>query len=198
MKREGRIPPGQSVTERFPVLHAGPVPGFNPAIWDFRVWGAVEAPLTLTWDQILDLPRRKVVLDLHCVTTWSLLDTVWEGIHLQDLLDAGLVRPKPSARVVMQHADFGYTTNLPLSVVLQENFLLATHYEGKPLTPDHGFPLRGVTGAIPGRVDLKDVYLWKGAKWLRGLEFMEADRLGFWESRGYHNDADVWKEQRSP
>jgi DMSO/TMAO reductase YedYZ molybdopterin-dependent catalytic subunit len=194
--QKDRLPPGQSLTAAFPTLHYGPVPGFNPAVWDFRIWGEVETPLILTWDQILSLPRRQLTVDLHCVTTWSKLDTVWEGFHLQDLIDAGGLALKPSARFVIQHADYGYTTNLPLKVVLQDNFLFATHYDGKPLTPEHGAPLRGITGTIPGREDLKDVYLWKGAKWLRGLAFSASDQLGFWEANGYHNEADVWKEQR--
>jgi DMSO/TMAO reductase YedYZ molybdopterin-dependent catalytic subunit len=96
----------------------------------------------------------------------------------------------------MQHAEYGFTVNLPLAVVLQDNFLLATHFNGQPIEPDHGYPLRGVVGAIPGRDDLQTPYLWKGAKWLRGLEFMSRDRLGFWEQAGYHNNADIWKEQR--
>jgi len=143
------------------------------------------------------LPHTRIRLDLHCVTTWSKLDTEWEGIALRALIDGGWIVPKPGARFIMQHADFGYTTNLPLDVAMQENFLLATHYEGQPLTPEHGFPLRGVVGAIPGSDPMKDVYLWKGAKWLRGLEFIREDRLGFWESHGYHNEGDVWLEQRT-
>ena len=150
-----------------------------------------------TWDQILDLPRVKIRLDLHCVTTWSKFDTEWEGISPKMLVEQGLIKPTPEAQFVMQHADHGYTTNLPLEIFLQENFLLATHYGGAPLTPEHGYPLRGLIGAIPGRTDLKNVYLWKGAKWLRGLEFMPEDRLGFWEANGYHNQGDVWKEQRT-
>ena len=191
-----RLPPGQKQTSAFPALHYGPIPSFNPATWDFRVWGTVEEPVTWTWDEVLALPRVKLRLDLHCVTTWSKLETEWEGIALRRLVEAGYIRPKPSTRFVMQHAAYGYTTNLPLAVALQDNFLLATHYNGQPLTPEHGYPLRGVVGALPGREGLKDVYLWKGAKWLRGLEFMDADRLGFWEANGYHNEADVWKEQR--
>ena len=152
--------------------------------------------MSWTWDEVMALPRVRLNLDLHCVTTWSKLNMVWEGISLRQLVDDGLVKPKPSAQFVMQHADGGYSTNLPLAVMLQENFLLATHCDGQPLSPEHGFPLRGVTGAIPGRDDLKDVYLWKGAKWLRGLEFLSADQLGFWEANGYSNEADVWKEQR--
>jgi len=107
-----------------------------------------------------------------------------------------LLKIIPDARYVIQHAEYGYTTNLPLEVALSDNFLLATHYEGQPLTPEHGYPLRGIVGAIPGRKDLKDLYFWKGAKWLRGLEFVKKDRPGFWERAGYHNEGDIWLEQR--
>ncbi len=196
MKRAGRMPPGQSLTNRFPVLHYGPVPGFNPATWDFSVWGEVEQPLRLTWNEFNELPRARITMDIHCVTKWSKFDTVWEGVSVRALLDRGLLKLKPTARFVLQHAEFGYTTNLPLEVLLQENFLLATHFNGAPLAPDHGFPLRGVVGAIPGRDDLATPYLWKGAKWLRGLEFLSRDKRGFWEEAGYHNEADVWKEER--
>ncbi|MCJ7660120.1 MAG: molybdopterin-dependent oxidoreductase [Anaerolineales bacterium] len=194
---EERLPPGQLLTKRFPVLHYGPMPTFNPAIWNFRVWGEVEEPLKLYWDDFMALPRTKLTMDLHCVTTWSKLDTHWEGVSVRTLIDEGLVKLKPTARYVLQHAEFGYTANLPLEIVLAENFLLATHYEGEPLTVDHGAPLRGMLGAIPGRRDLKDIYLWKGAKWLRGLEFMPNDRQGFWERAGYHNEGDVWAEERT-
>jgi DMSO/TMAO reductase YedYZ molybdopterin-dependent catalytic subunit len=194
---EQRLPPGQHLIQQFPTLQRGPIPEFNPATWDFRVWGAVKDPITWTWDEILQLPRTQVTLDLHCVTSWSLLDTTWEGISLKQLVDLGLIVPDSQACFVMQHAEYGYTTNLPLSVALQPNFLLATHFSGKPLTPEHGFPLRGVVGSIPGKKPMKDVYLWKGAKWLRGIEFMTQDRLGFWEANGYHNEGDVWKEQRT-
>jgi len=197
MPNQNRLPPGQYPTSGFPTLHYGLIPDFNPSNWDFRIWGAVEEPLTWTWDQILDLPRVKIRLDLHCVTTWSKFDTQWEGVSPKTLVEQGLITPKPEASYVMQHAEHGYTTNLPLAVALQENFIIATHYDGQPLTPEHGCPLRGVIGSIPGRKDLKDCYLWKGAKWLRGLEFMTRDRLGFWEANGYHNEGDVWKEQRN-
>jgi len=197
MDNKNRLPPGQSLTSGFPTLHYGPIPQFNPSTWDFRVWGAVVEPRIWTWDQVLELPRTQIRLDLHCVTTWTKLDTVWEGIALKTLVEEGWISPKPKAKHIMQHADFGYTTNLPLNVALQENFLLATHYNGHPLTPEHGYPLRAVIGTIPGRANMKDVYLWKGAKWLRGLEFMTRDQLGFWEAHGYHNEADVWKEQRT-
>lgn len=197
VEQEGRLPPGQSLTQKFPVLHYGPVPRFDPATWDFRVWGEVEQERRWTWDEFQHLPRMKVSgLDLHCVTRWSKFDTEWEGVSVRTLVDEGLIKPKPSARYVMQHAEYGFTVNLPLEVVLQENFLLATHFNGQPITPDHGYPLRGVIGALPEREDLKVPYLWKGAKWLRSLEFMAHDRPGFWEQAGYNNEADVWKEQR--
>jgi DMSO/TMAO reductase YedYZ molybdopterin-dependent catalytic subunit len=194
--RQGRLPPGQSLTQKFPVLHYGPVPTFNPATWDFRVWGEVEQPVTWTWEEFNQLPRTEVVMDIHCVTRWSKFDTRWEGVSVRTLVEQGLIKLKPSARYVIQHAEYGFTANLPLEVVLQDNFLLATHYNGQPLTPDHGYPVRGVIGYILGRDDLKVPYFWKGAKWLRGLEFTAYDRLGFWEQAGYHNEADVWKEQR--
>jgi len=196
MIEEGRLPPGQAVTNKFPVLHYGPVPHFNPETWTFRVYGAVESPLELSWEQFRALPSTRMTLDLHCVTAWSKFDTQWEGLAVRTLIEAGLVRPLPTARFVIQHAEYGYTTNLPLEIVLSDNFLLASRYEGQPLTPDHGHPLRGVVGAVPGRADLKTPYLWKGAKWLRGLEFSTEDRPGFWERAGYHNEADVWKEER--
>lgn len=196
MRDNGRLPPGQSLTNKFPVLHYGPVPTFNEKTWDFRVWGEVESPFSLTWAQFNELPRVKVNLDLHCVTRWSKFDMLWEGVPVRALMQAGLLKIKPEAQYVLQHAEFGFTVNLPLDVVLQENFLLATHYDGRPLEPEHGYPLRGVVGAIPGRDDLSTPYLWKGAKWLRGLEFMSRDKPGFWEQAGYHNEADIWKEQR--
>ncbi len=194
--KEGRLPPGQLLTLKFPVLHYGPVPGFDPATWDFRVWGEVEEERTWTWEEFNKLPRTQVTMDIHCVTRWSKADTTWEGVSVRTLVEQGLIRLKPAAQYVMQHAEYGFTVNLPLEVVLQESFLLATHLNGEPITPDHGFPVRGVVGAIPGRQDLKTPYFWKGAKWLRGLEFMSRDRPGFWEQAGYSNSADVWKEER--
>ena len=196
IRKEKRLPPGQSLTLKFPVLHYGSVPPFNPATWDFRTWGEVEQEKHWTWEQFNQLPRTKVIMDIHCVTRWSKADTLWEGVSVRTLVEQGLIRIKPAAQFVMEHAEFGFTVNLPLVVVLQENFLLATHFNSQPLTPEHGYPLRGVVGAIPGRDDLSSPYLWKGAKWLRGLEFMSRDRLGFWENAGYSNTADVWKEER--
>lgn len=196
MRREGRLPPGQALTVKFPVLHYGPIPPFNPATWDFRIWGEVEEPRRWTWEEFNQLPRTRVVMDIHCVTRWSKFDTVWEGVSVKTLVEQGFIRLKPTARYVIQHAEYGFTANLPLEVVLQDNFLLATHFNGEPLTPEHGYPLRGVIGYIPGREDLVTTYFWKGAKWLRGLEFLFHDRPGFWEQAGYHNNADVWKEER--
>jgi len=196
LEKEGRLPPGQSLTQKFPVLHYGPVPKFNPATWDFRVWGEVEQEVRWTWDEFLQLPRSRLSMDIHCVTRWSKFDTAWEGVSLRTLIEQGLIKLKPTARHVMQHAEYGFTVNLALEVILQDNFLLATDFDGQPLSPDHGAPLRGVVGQISGRNDLQTPYFWKGAKWLRGLEFMAADRPGFWEQAGYHNKADIWKEQR--
>ncbi len=196
MRKAGRMPPGQSLTNRFPVLHYGPVPTFNPATWSFRAWGEVEKPFELNWAEFNALPRTKLVMDIHCVTKWSKFDTAWEGVSVRTLLEAGLLKLKPTAHYVMQHAEYGFTVNLPLEIVLADNFLMATHYDGAPITPDHGYPLRGIVGKILGRDELMVPYFWKGAKWLRGLEFMEQDRKGFWELAGYHNEADVWKEER--
>ncbi|MEW5827977.1 MAG: sulfite oxidase-like oxidoreductase [Chloroflexota bacterium] len=196
VRDEGRLPPGQSLTLKFPVLHYGPVPSFNPATWDFRVWGGVEAERRWTWEEFNQLPRTRIRMDIHCVTRWSKFDTVWEGVSVKTLLDEGLIKINPDVTHVMQHAEYGFTTNLPLEVVLQSNFLLATHFDGQPLTPDHGYPLRGVVGAIPGEEGQETPYFWKGAKWLRGLEFMTSDRRGFWEQAGYHNRADIWTEER--
>ncbi len=196
IRLENRLPPGQALTLKFPVLHYGPVPIFNPATWNFRVWGEVEEEKSWDWEQFNQLPRTKIVMDIHCVTRWSKVDTEWEGVSVRTLVEQGLIKIKPSAAYVMQHAEYGFTANLPLEIVLQDNFLLATHFNGEPLSPEHGYPLRGVVGFIPTRPDLATPYFWKGAKWLRALEFMTHDRKGFWEQAGYHNRADIWKEER--
>jgi DMSO/TMAO reductase YedYZ molybdopterin-dependent catalytic subunit len=196
LRNEGRIPPGQTMTDKFPVLHYGSVPNFNPQTWDFRAWGEIEKPLVLSWGEFSRLPRTSVLMDIHCVTRWSKPDTLWEGVPVRTLLNQGLIQLKPSAHFVVQHAEYGFTTNLPIEILLADNFLLATHYDGQPITLDHGYPLRGVIGAITDRNDLKTPYLWKGAKWLRGLEFLKEDHPGFWEKAGYDNEGDVWKEQR--
>jgi len=197
MRMDGRLPPGQSLTQRFPVLHVGPVPNVDLNTWDLKFWGLLEEPLTLNWEAFNQLPKTKINMDLHCVTKWSMFDTEWEGVTLKTIIDADLLRILPQAKYVLQHAEYGYTTNLPLSVMLQENFLLATQFNGQPVPSDHGYPLRAVIGAVQGRDDLQVPYLWKGAKWLRGLQFLSEDQMGFWEEAGYHNEADVWKEQRT-
>lgn len=196
MRSEGRLPPGQALTQKFPVLHYGAVPNFDPQTWNFRFFGEVEEEKHFSWQEFSQLPRHKVKMDIHCVTRWSKFDTEWGGVSVRDLLEKKLLRLKPSARFVIQHAEFGFTVNLPLEVVLAENFLLATHFDGEPITPDHGAPVRGVVGAIPGHDELMVPYFWKGAKWLRELEFTNSDHPGFWEQAGYHNEADVWKEER--
>jgi DMSO/TMAO reductase YedYZ molybdopterin-dependent catalytic subunit len=196
IRQEGRLPPGQSLTNRFPVLHYGPTPTPNLESWNLRIFGEVGQELSWNWQEFNQLPRRKIKMDIHCVTRWSKFDTEWEGVHLQDLVTHGILKLKPSARFVIQHCEYNFTTNTPLDVVLSDIFLLATHFDGAPLSLDHGFPLRAVVGALPGRKDLADPYLWKGGKWLRSLEFSADDKLGFWEQAGYHNTANVWKEQR--
>ncbi|HLB48237.1 MAG TPA: molybdopterin-dependent oxidoreductase [Anaerolineales bacterium] len=195
VRQTGRLPPGQSLTNRFPVLHYGPVPKFNPATWDFRVFGEVDEEKRWTWDEFSKLPRTKVKMDIHCVTRWSKFDTEWEGVSLKTVVDEGIIKLKPTARYLLQHCEYGFTVNIPIEIALAPNFLLATHYDGQPLDPDHGYPLRGMIGNIVD-ANLKTPYFWKGGKWLRALEFMPGDKLGFWEQAGYHNEADVWKEQR--
>ena len=196
MKEEGRLPPGQSLTVKFPVLHYGSIPAFDPQTWQFRIWGEVHTELGWNWEQFNQLPRQEIELDIHCVTKWSKFDTRWKGVSLQRLVNEGILKIKPSAAYVLQHAEGGYTTNLPLELVLQDNFLLATHFDGQPLSPEHGYPVRGMIGHFPDRPGLKTAYFWKGAKWLTGLEFLNEDQMGFWEKAGYHNEGDVWKEQR--
>lgn len=196
VRDQNRLPPGQSLTRKFPVLHYGPTPKTDLNQWDFRVFGLVEEEKVWNWEEFNQLPRTKVTLDIHCVTRWSKFDTLWEGISLKNLVEMGIVVPKPEARYVIQHCEQGYTTNLPLEAMLQENVLLATHYDGQPLPLEHGWPLRVVVGSFPDRSEKGNAYFWKGGKWLRALEFRAEDQLGFWERNGYHNEADPWQEQR--
>ena len=196
VRREGRLPPGQAVTVKFPVLHYGPIPLFDPETWQFRIWGEIVEPRQWSWQDFNQLPRERLKMDIHCVTGWSKFDSQWEGVSVGRLVKDGLIKLKPEARFVLQHAEYGFTTNLPLDIILAENFIMATHFDGEPLTPEHGFPLRGVVGSIIGQPDLEQPYFWKGAKWLRGLEFLKEDKPGFWENAGYHNRGDVWKEER--
>ena len=196
LRAANRLPPGQSLTQKFPVLHFGSTPQIDLATWTFRIWGEVEEAHEWTWEEFNRLPRTQITLDLHCVTRWSMFDTVWEGVSLKGLVEQGLIKLKPAARYVIQHCEQDYTTNTPLELALSENMLMATHYDGKPLDLEHGYPLRMVIGVIPSQIANKTAYLWKGGKWLRGLEFASEDRLGFWERAGYHNTADPWREQR--
>ena len=196
VKAMNRLPPGQSLTNKFPVLHYGPTPQTDLKTWDFRVFGLVEEEKVWNWEEFNKLPHTKITMDLHCVTRWSKFDTTWEGVSVKTLIDEGFIKPKPEAQFVVQHCEYGYTTNTPLELILQDNFLLATHYEGQPIPLEHGYPLRGLIGTFADRSEAKSAYLWKGGKWLRGLEFRSTDKLGFWENAGYHNEADPWKEQR--
>ncbi|MGQ9584977.1 MAG: sulfite oxidase-like oxidoreductase [Anaerolineae bacterium] len=180
-----RVPPGQHVVERLPVLHYGGVPRVDLATWDFRVFGLVEEERRWTYPEFTQLPAKRVMVDVHCVTRWSVLDTIWEGVPFQELVQH--IRPLPEARFVLVHAEAGFTTNLPLEDLMRENVLLAWRYNDEPLTPEHGYPLRLV---VP------HLYFWKSAKWVRGLEFLAQDRPGFWESYGYHIRGDPWKEER--
>jgi DMSO/TMAO reductase YedYZ molybdopterin-dependent catalytic subunit len=180
-----RMPPGQYLTEKFPVLHYGSVPKVDLSRWDLKVYGLVDNPLTLTWDDFKALPRKTVQTDIHCVTRWTKLDTTWEGVPIQEILRLAQVRA--TATHVLSHAEQGYTANLPLTILDDDDVLLADTFGGQPLEPEHGYPLRLV---VPKR------YFWKSSKWIRGLEFLDHDQLGFWERYGYNNDADPWKEER--
>jgi DMSO/TMAO reductase YedYZ molybdopterin-dependent catalytic subunit len=197
MKSEHRLPPGQAATVKFPVLHYGPVPETNLDTWTFRIFGDVEQEQTWTWQEFNQLPKTQLKMDIHCVTRWSKFDTLWEGVSVGELVRQGIITPKPKANFVIQHAEYEYSTNLPLDVTLADNFLLATHFDGKPLDPDHGYPLRGIIGNIVGRQDIQVTYFWKGAKWIRALEFTSLDKPGFWEEAGYHNRGNVWQEERT-
>ena len=189
MRAAGRLPDGQSLTEKFPVLTYGPTPTFDAATWDLRVFGEVEEDMRWTWDKFLRLPTGQITVDIHCVTRWSKFDTTWEGVMFKDFLRE--LRLKSSARYVIAHCDFGYTTNLPLEVMTDDDVMLAYKYDGRflhePELMEHGGPLRTV---VPKR------YFWKSAKFLRALEFSAVDKPGFWEQGGYHNDGDFWKEER--
>jgi DMSO/TMAO reductase YedYZ molybdopterin-dependent catalytic subunit len=180
-----RLPPGQYLTEKWPVLHAGGIPDTDLATWDFRVWGEVDEPLRLTWEELSALPTVEVTQDIHCVTRWSRFDTTFRGVAWSAIKER--VGQRPSARYAVAHAEQGYTANVPASFLDAEGAMLATHADGEPLAPEHGWPLRLV---VPGK------YFWKSAKWLRGIELTAKDHPGFWERYGYHNDADPWQEQR--
>jgi|TARA_B100000378_G_scaffold211620_1_gene174642 DMSO/TMAO reductase YedYZ molybdopterin-dependent catalytic subunit len=179
-----RVPPGQFLSNKFPVLTYGSTPKVDLDTWKFRVFGLVEQEVELTWDQFTKLTWTTVTADFHCVTQWSSLDNTWEGVTFPDLM--ALAQPKPEAKFVMAHCFGGYTTNLPLEVAMEEG-LLVHKQDGEPLGEGHGWPLRLI---IPSR------YGWKSAKWLNGIELIAEDAPGFWEQRGYNNNADPWKEER--
>ncbi|WP_274363406.1 sulfite oxidase-like oxidoreductase [Paenibacillus thermotolerans] len=182
-----RVPPGQTLTAGFPVLHYGDVARYTDVRtqWDLRVFGLVEEELRLSYDEFMALPRREFANDIHCVTTWSKLDNAWEGVAVSSIMER--VKPKPEAKFVMLHAEHGWTTNLPIEDFLRETSFFGIKHNGAELTPEHGYPVRMV---VP------HLYFWKSAKWLRGIEFMAKDKPGFWERNGYHMYGDPWKEQR--
>ena len=184
-RSEGRLPPGQSLTLKWPVLHSGSVPRFDPSTWDFRIAGLVEKPVRLTWDEFNRLPRAEIRCDIHCVTRWSRFDNHWKGVLFAEVMK--LVKPKPGAKFASVLAEEGYTANIPLDDLLRPNVLFAFEHDGEPLTAEHGGPMRLI---VP------HLYAWKSVKWVRGFVLLEHDRLGFWERNGYHAYGDPWKEQR--
>ena len=184
-QRDHRVPPGQRLVQQWPVLHAGKVPEFDEKAWKFRIFGLVEEEMELTLEEFRELPRVTVYSDIHCVTGWSMLDMLWEGVGAEEV--GKLIKISPEAKFVMVHGLGGYTTNLPLEDFFQPDVLFTDRVDEEDLTPDHGFPLRLVVPRL---------YFWKSAKWANGLEFMKEDRPGFWENYGYHMHGDPWKEER--
>jgi DMSO/TMAO reductase YedYZ molybdopterin-dependent catalytic subunit len=182
-----RLPPGQYLTEKWPVLHAGSVASYpaDLAGWDLFVRGEVDNPIRLSWEELNRLPQVEVVQDIHCVTRWSRFDASFSGVPWSAV--AELVQPRSSARFAVAHGEAGYTANVPIEFLEREGAMLATHADGEPLTSEHGWPLRLI---VPGK------YFWKSAKWLRGIELRPDDEPGFWERLGYSNDADPWREER--
>jgi DMSO/TMAO reductase YedYZ molybdopterin-dependent catalytic subunit len=180
-----RLPPGQHLVTDFPVLSAGPTPRPPLERWTFTLEGLVGAPVSWTWNEFRQLPRQQFTVDIHCVTTWTKLDTRWEGVSVDTLLEH--VELDRAARYVVAFCDGGYTTNMPLADVLNGQAFVADTYAGQPLAPEHGGPARLV---VP------HLYFWKSAKWVRGLRLLDRDRPGFWESLGYNNHGDPWKEER--
>jgi DMSO/TMAO reductase YedYZ molybdopterin-dependent catalytic subunit len=180
-----RLPPGQYLTTKWPVLSYESTPKFDASAYRFRVWGDVEAPIELSWEELQSLPRTQLTTDIHCVTTWSRYDNAWEGVPIRAILQR--VRPSAEARYVMQHSYTGYTTNVPLSALDDDDVMIVFKHNGADLAPEHGGPVRMLVPKL---------YFYKSAKWLSGLEFLREDRPGFWEIRGYSNSADPWKEER--
>jgi DMSO/TMAO reductase YedYZ molybdopterin-dependent catalytic subunit len=185
MEKANRLPPGQYISDDFPVLSAGPTPHIRLSDWSFTIEGLVEEKVSWKWDEFIKLPSRTFVVDISCVTKWTKLDMQWEGVSVDTLLE--FVKLDPKAQFVTAFSHEGYTTNLPIADILNGQAFVATNYAGKPLTPEHGGPARLV---VP------HLYFWKSAKWVAGLRFSEKDKAGFWESAGYHNHGDPWKEER--
>ncbi|MCI4625568.1 MAG: sulfite oxidase-like oxidoreductase [Candidatus Magnetoovum sp. WYHC-5] len=185
MKEQDRLPPNQHLTEDFPVLHAGNIPAFDKATWDFKVKGLVENPITINYDEFLSLPSTTVTADFHCVTGWTKYGLLWHGVLFKSL--ASIVKPMAEAKFVIVVAEHGYTTNMPLETAMNDDVILAYEYDKKPITPAHGYPLRLVVPKL---------YAYKSAKWVRQIVFTAEDKKGFWEVRGYSNSADPWKEER--
>jgi DMSO/TMAO reductase YedYZ molybdopterin-dependent catalytic subunit len=185
MRDQHRLPPGQSLTLKWPVLHYGSVPRFDPGHWDFRVTGLVSHPLRFTWIEFNQLPRVQRSSDFHCVTRWSRFDNRWDGVAIREIFLRAA--PQPAAKYALIHAEQGYTANVPLSDLDREDVLLATDHDGAPLAPEHGYPLRLI---VP------QLYAWKSVKWVRGMELLDQDQAGFWEQNGYHMRGDPFQEQR--
>jgi DMSO/TMAO reductase YedYZ molybdopterin-dependent catalytic subunit len=184
-REAGRLPPGQALTEGWPVLSTYGPPRVDLDRWRFRVSGQVTHPIELTYAQFLDLPHVEIRSDIHCVTRWSRLDNLWEGVAFRTVAD--MVQPLPEAQFVVARCMVPYSVNLPLATCLEDDVLFAHAHDGVPLLPQHGWPLRLV---VPQR------YFWKSAKWVNSIDFVDKDQLGFWEKIGYHNEGDPWKEQR--
>jgi DMSO/TMAO reductase YedYZ molybdopterin-dependent catalytic subunit len=184
-RSEGRLPPGQSLTLKWPVLQYGDVPRVDLRTWDFRIDGLVEKPVRLTWEEFNRLPKTEIQCDIHCVTRWSRFDNRFEGILFTEVIK--LVTLKPDARFAIIRAEHGYTANLPLADLMKPTTMFALKHDGEPLSADHGYPVRLL---VP------HLYLWKSVKWVRGFELVAEDIPGFWEQNGYHMRGDPWKEQR--
>jgi DMSO/TMAO reductase YedYZ molybdopterin-dependent catalytic subunit len=188
----GRLPPGQSLTLKWPVLHYGDVPRTDLRTWDFRIDGLVERPVRLTWDEFNKLPQTEVRCDIHCVTRWSRFDNRFEGVLFTDVMKLVRLKPAspagaPEAHFAIIHGEHGFTANLPLSDLMQPNTIFAFRHDGETLSTEHGYPLRLV---VP------HLYFWKSVKWVRGLTLVAQDEPGFWEQNGYNMRGDPWKEQR--
>ncbi len=184
-KREDRVPAGQFLTDKFPVLHYGQTPDIDVSKWTLKIWGLVEQEKELTFSEFDALPKISLHCDIHCVTTWSKLDTNWVGVQAKELLK--IIKLQPQATHVLVHAHTNWSTNLTLEDFFQEDVIFATEYEGKPVSADHGGPVRLVVPRL---------YFWKSAKWVTGVQFLSREVLGFWEKYGYHSHGDPWKEER--